>query len=150
MFLSNNQLCCKENETTRETVSNIRCMLNAFQGLISVLMSRNPPELQLIDNHLKLFLSSAHYLHKRYGSLRKIKTNTQNKDNTSGVGEDGKQTNKRTNIFINQVNISDLQIICQEFSDDTLKGVKPIRAYLRKPNIHQLQAKCAQLKCQCK
>ena len=47
MFLSNNQLCTKENETTRETVSNITCMLNAFQGLIYVLLSRNPRELQL-------------------------------------------------------------------------------------------------------
>ena len=41
MFLSNNLLCTEENETTQEKVLNIRCMLNAFQALISVLMSRN-------------------------------------------------------------------------------------------------------------
>jgi len=118
MFLSNNPLCTEENETTQETVLNIRCMLNAFQALISVLMSRNPPEIQLIDNHLKLFLSSAHYLHKRYGSLGKTNTKTQNKDSTSSVGQGGKQTDKRTNDFITQLNVDNLQIICHEFSDD--------------------------------
>ena len=146
MFLSNNPLCTEENETTRETVLNIRCMLNAFQALISVLMSRNPPEIKLIDNHLKLFLSSAHYLHKRYGSLGKIKTKTQNKESTSGVGQGGQQTNTRTKDFINQLNIDNLQIICQEFSDDKLDGVKPLRAFLKKITVNQLQAKCVQLK----
>ena len=146
MFLSNNPLCTEENETTRETVLNIRCMLNAFQALISVLMSRNPPEIQLIDNHLKLFLSSAHYLHKRYGSLGKIKTKTQNKESTSGIGQGGQQTNTRTKDFINQLNIDNLQIICQEFSDDKLDGVKPLRAFLKKITLKQLQAKCVQLK----
>ena len=55
-----------------------------------------------------------------------------------------------THVLINQLNISDLQIIYQEFSDATLKGVKPMREYLRKITIPQLQAKCAQLKFQCK
>ena len=146
MFLSNNPLCTEENETTQETVLNIRCMLNAFQALISVLMSRNPPEIQLIDNHLKLFLSSAHYLHKRYGSLGKTNTKTQNKDSTSSVGQGGKQTDKRTNDFITQLNVDNLQIICHEFSDDKLDGVKPMRAFLRKITILQLKAKCDQLK----
>ena len=30
MFLSKNQLCTEENETTREIVLNIRCIVNAF------------------------------------------------------------------------------------------------------------------------
>jgi hypothetical protein len=39
-----------------------------------------------------------------------------------------------------------LQIICHEFSDDKLDGVKHLRAFLRKITILQLKAKCDQLK----
>ena len=39
-----------------------------------------------------------------------------------------------------------MQIICQEFRDDKLDGVKPLRAFLKKITVNQLQAKCVQLK----
>ena len=67
-FLSNFPLCPNEDES-RRTVSNLRCLLNALQALMSVLMSKEECDHRTINNHMKLLMSSAHLLHKTYGSL---------------------------------------------------------------------------------
>ena len=78
MYFSNFKLSSSETEKTRETVRNIKCMLNALQALMSVLMSKdNKPDqntIEAVDNHMKVFMSSADWLHKQYGSLSKKPT----------------------------------------------------------------------------
>jgi len=77
MFLSNNSLSSTETDETREVVMNLKCLLNALQALMSILMSRDQPEKDDVDSHMKLFMSSAHFLHKRFGSLtNKLKSKT--------------------------------------------------------------------------
>jgi hypothetical protein len=76
MYLLNNPLSANQNED-RVTVDNIKCMLNAFQAMMSLLMSKKriaqdqDETKKTIDNHMKLFMSSANHLHKTYGSLGK-------------------------------------------------------------------------------
>ena len=76
MYLSNNSLSSTETDETREVVLNLKCLLNALQALMSILMSRDQPEKDDVDSHMKLFMSSAHFLHKRFGSLTSKKSKT--------------------------------------------------------------------------
>jgi len=68
-FLMNNEL--GDLEEARITVYYIKCMLNSFQALISTLMNMKEVPTTTIDNHIKLFMSSTHYLHKKHGNLDK-------------------------------------------------------------------------------
>ena len=76
MYLLNNPLSANQNED-RVTVDNIKCMLNAFQAMMSLLMSKQriaedqDETKTTINNHMKLFMSTANHLHKTYGSLGK-------------------------------------------------------------------------------
>ena len=63
----NNQL--GSTEETKITPKFITCMLNSFQSLMSIFMIRTVYEMDVIDDHTKLFVSSAHYLHKIHGKL---------------------------------------------------------------------------------
>ena len=75
MYFSNYSLSGREvSEKAKETVRNVKCMVNALQALMSVLMSKDKPDkstIEAVDNHMKLFMSSADYLHRRHGSLAK-------------------------------------------------------------------------------
>ena len=47
----------------------LRCLINSFQVLMSIFMTRTVPNKEVINDHIKLFMSSAHYLHKQHGTL---------------------------------------------------------------------------------
>ena len=64
-------------DETKGTVSNLKCMLKAFQTLVSVLMSMKKVSKKSIDDHMKLFMSSAHYLHVKYGNLNRKNRQTE-------------------------------------------------------------------------
>ena len=66
-FLMNNQL--GSIEETKITSKFITCMLNSFQSLMLIFMTRTVYEMDVIDDHIKLFMSSAHYLHMIHGKL---------------------------------------------------------------------------------
>jgi hypothetical protein len=74
-YLLNNPLSGANENEARVTVDNIKCMLNAFQAMMSVLMSKRKvaedkdEAEEIINNHMKLFMSTANHLHKTYGSL---------------------------------------------------------------------------------
>lgn len=53
----------------KEVTMHIMCMLNAFQRLVSLLMSKKSVSKVTIDNSMRLFMASAHYLNKVYGVL---------------------------------------------------------------------------------
>ena len=44
-------------------------MLKSFQALVSILMSDKETKPDVIDDHVKLFVSSVHYLRKNHGTL---------------------------------------------------------------------------------
>ena len=69
MFFSNFKLSTEETEHTRETVSSLKRLVNALQALMSLFMSTEVPDKRDIDNHMKLFMSSADLLHRQHGSL---------------------------------------------------------------------------------
>ena len=47
----------------------LRCLINLFQVLMSIFMTKTAPSKEVINDHIKLFMSSAHYLHKQHGTL---------------------------------------------------------------------------------
>ena len=108
-FLSNHKLNQHEDET-RETETNLKCMLNAFQSLVSVLMTKREVDPKTINNHVKMFLSSAHYLHEKYGKLNR-KTRQAEHENEAHGG--------RKKKFINTLTFTQLREMLQEFSVDT-------------------------------
>ena len=105
-FLMNNEL--GDSEEARITVSYIKCMLNSFQALISIFMTKKEVPTGTIDNHIKLFMSSTHYLHKKHGNLDKKK----NDQNGPGKKKRGKS---RTKTFISLQTQETLQAMLREF-----------------------------------
>ena len=108
-FLSNNKLSQREDET-RETEINLKCMLNAFQSLVSVLMTKRELDRKTINNHVKIFLSSAHYLHEKYGNLNRKTRQTEHINENRGG---------RKKKFVDTLTFTQLREMLQEFSVDT-------------------------------
>ena len=67
----------------------LRCLINSFQVLMSIFMTRTAPSKDIIDDHIKLFMSSAHYLHKQHGML-----------DTSEKARDTKTPNEKPRDFL--------------------------------------------------
>jgi len=105
-FLRNHKLSQHEDETS-EIVTNLKCMLNAFQSLVSVLMTRRKLDRKTIDNHVKIFLSSAHYLHEKYGKLNRKTRQVENNDEA--------QSGKKKK-FLGTLHFTQLREMLSEFS----------------------------------
>jgi len=123
MFLSNYPLATPETEKTRETVSNLKCMLNALQALMSVLMSMDKPDKATIDDHMKVFMSSAHHLQKRYGSLSKNSPDSNN--------------------LVNKLSKDDLVAILDAFPESKVSGgLIAMRKAVKKITLKSMKDKC--------
>merc|ERR1712086_530511 len=72
-FLMNNPL--GTSDKAKEITLHIKCFVNAFQVYVSILMSETQVNNNVLDCHIKLFMSSAHYLHKKHGKLDSTKKN---------------------------------------------------------------------------
>ena len=72
-FLMNNPL--GTSDEAKEITLHIKCFVNAFHGYVSILMSETQVNSNVLDCHIKLFMSSAHYLHKKHGKLDSTKKN---------------------------------------------------------------------------
>ena len=132
-FLLNNKLSQHEDET-RETTTNLKCMLNAFQSLISVLMTKRELNRMTIDNHVKMFLSSAHYLHEKYGKLNRKTKQAEHENEDSG-----KQKKKK---FVATLTFLQLKEMLQEFGIETHDlGRTTLMKKLNKVTKNQLTAK---------
>ena len=79
MFLSKVGLGAGGNGTDQGNELNLRRMINAVQALASVLMSDKEIEEKIIDDHVKLFMSTAHLLHESYGYLGMTETDDKSK-----------------------------------------------------------------------
>ena len=70
MFLSNTPLQSRALEQAEEITKNMRRLLNSLGALCSILVSRNTISKETaIDNHMKLFMSSADMLHDSLGTV---------------------------------------------------------------------------------
>jgi hypothetical protein len=71
----------------------LKCFLLSFQSLLSLLMTNNCVEKDVIDRHIKLFMSSANYLHHFHGTLS-------TKDNAkTDHGQDSTLTKKKEEVW---------------------------------------------------
>jgi len=69
-------------------------------------MSRTVYEINVIDDHMKLFMLSAHYLHKIHGKL-----------DTKDITSDGQGSNLKKQ-FIDSLNRTTLSALLNEFDID--------------------------------
>ena len=130
-YLMNNSLSIDEEET-KETVANLRCMLNAFQALVSVLMTKREVSSVIIDNHMKLFMSSAHYLHMRYGKMNR---RTRQSEGSPDAVKGNKRKRGKTKDFISSMKMTQLESILREFDKDDDGGVKELKKRLREVSV---------------
>ena len=140
-FLMNHRLCEYEDEN-RKIVTNLKCMLNAFQALISVLMSVREVAPEDIDNHMKLFLSSVHYLHEKYGKL-----NRKSKEKEGSAGSSGrrKKNGQKTVSFVNTLSMIQLKAFLEEFGKEC-DGTKPeLRRKVNNLKVVRLREKLVDL-----
>ena len=128
-FLMNNHL--GTSEEAKEITLYIKCFLNAFQGYVSILMSETPVDSNVLDCHIKLFMSSAHYLHKKHGKLDSTKKN---------VGGPGEGRDKRK--FLDRQEMCTVEAIANELgvsissSKHTLIGsIRAVRKDVIQENI---------------
>ena len=129
MFLSNVPLQSLESRQVEEITKNMRRLLNSLGALCSILMSRNMISNEtVIDNHMKLFMSSADMLHGSLGTISLLQ-----------------DKNKGTNNLIAKLTSDELNTILAKFSKDT-SGKKASRAkQVQQISKVQLLRMCTQL-----
>lgn len=132
MFLLNTPLSSNEGET-RNTVSNLKCMLNALQALISVLMSKSIVDEKIINNHMKLFMSSAHFLHTKYGRLAR------DESATSDQGANSNSTRSDKNL-VGKLGMEAVRAALKVFGLSEKKSEKQSRIALGKVTNKDLKA----------
>ena len=136
-YLMNNTLCGTASETGKSdkakiTVKFLLCLLNSFQSLMSIYMSKTAPSRKVIDDHIKLFMSSAHYLHKQHGQL-----DSTDKGNRGG-------TSKRK--FFETLSGPHLKELIREFEGISNEGkVGDLRRRFNNVTMKQLREKIEQM-----
>ena len=140
MYLMNHEL--GPLDETKGTVSNLKCMLNAFQTLVSVLMSMKKVSKKSIDDHMKLFMSSAHYLHVKYGNL-----NRKNRQTEVPIETNQRKKRKRQEDYVLNLNIATLRIVVKELDQDVDVGMlgKPaLQKKLKAITVVKLRSKLSE------
>ena len=125
MFLSSVGLRKNTNLKVQETVANLRCLLNALQALMSVLMSREYIHRDTIDNHIKVLMCAADRLHRRHGSL--------GRDSSGG---------KAQRDLIASLPLDDLVTVLDDFGMDTNGNSKNMRKAIAGIKKTELAARC--------
>ena len=67
MFLSDKGI--GDSERAKVTTCYLKCFLLSLHSLLSMLMTNNRVDKDVIDRHIKLFMASANYLHCFHGTL---------------------------------------------------------------------------------
>ena len=139
MFLLNNSLGKSEEAKITEDV--LKCFVNSFQAYVSLLMTKRAVDPAVLERHMKLFMSAAHYLHKCHGKLNMKK---------NGESGPGKKSNsgKKEPRFVDTRSVSTLRKIAEKLgmkniAGDTTKDVLIKR--LLKPKLKDLFAEISKL-----
>ena len=129
-FLMNNTL--GNSEEGKATANYIKCMVNSFQAYVSILMTQKSVPKTVIENHMKLFMSSAHYLHKKHGNLDK------KKNDENGPGQKKSCQPK----FLDQQSLEALKAIARNLGLSTSgSSVKVMVGRIRKLTIRDIREK---------
>ena len=129
-YLENNQLGGSEEAAI--TTHHLKCMWNAFTVLVSYLMSdKKDVDVELIDSHIKIFMSSAHYLHKQHGNL------DSSSDDDAGPG----QSSKKKNIFLSELGTETLKAMAEVLGERTHGTPHTIRRRINKVTKSGLRKK---------
>ena len=126
-FLMNNPL--GTSKEADEITSYIKCMVNAFHAYVLVLMSDTPVAGNILNSHIKLFMSSAHFLHKKHGKL------DGSKNSVSGPPGQG-AANRR---YLEKQDLDVLQVIAHELGVPMTGGKEKVISNIRKPNKGVIQ-----------
>ena len=129
-------------EEAKVTKTFLRCMLNLFQALMSILMMRTAPSSEVINDHIKLFMSSAHYLHNHHGLLDTSEKSTVHpgeKANKPGKAQSVKKT------FVHLQSKVALVAMLAELGEDTNGNIGDLRKRLGNVTVPRLKTKLKSL-----
>ena len=104
-----------KSEEAKITVDFLKCFINSFQAYVSLLMTKNPVDPAMLENHMRLFMSAAHYLHKCHGKLNMKK----NGDSGQGKGSNGGQKKPK---FVDTCSVASLWKIGEKMGYTTITG----------------------------
>jgi len=128
-YLANNPLGATEEAAI--TTHHLKCMWNAFNVFVSYLMSDKTVDTDLVDSHMKIFMSLAHYLHKEHGNLDK------KSDDQVGPGE----KSRRKNIFLSEIGREALVSIAHALGKQTHGTENDLRRRINYVTQKQLREK---------
>ena len=131
-YLRNNPLGTSEKAAI--TSYHLRCMWNAFQAFISVLMTEKPVTKTDIDNKVKMFMSSVHYLHKQHGNLDK------KKDSDEGPGQASSKDK-----FLDELSLETLQALAKSLKQTITGTKKVLRAKVGRVTVPVLKSKLSEM-----
>ena len=141
LYLMNIPLCDPDSESSslekvKITVKFMLCLLNSFQCLMAIYMGMSIPSEEVINDHIKLFMSSAHYLHKQHGQLD---TSEKYAMHANGNGKGGRTSKKK---FFESQNWSVLKSMLSEFDGMKVDGnLGALRNRFNSITVSQLQKK---------
>ena len=117
-------------------------MLNAFQSLVSVLMYMREITTKTSDNHMKLFMSSSHYLHVKYRKLNRKNRQAEGSDETNG-GKKRKRNKK--DDYVGSLKIDLLRIMLQGLGEDDDGEKKELKKKIKAVTLIKLKSQAFQM-----
>ena len=112
----------------------VRCLINSFQVLMSIFMTKTAPSKEVINDHIKLFMSSAHYLHKQHGTLdtseKDRNTKTPTKKPVNFLRRQPRSTLEAMLAFLGKNIQGGLPQMVNRVNDVTMADIKPKLATL--------------------
>ena len=114
------------------TIGYLKRLLNSFQVMISLIMSEKKIDKDNLQSHIKLFLSSAHYLHDHHGNL-------DTKNFTEDNEECHKSRKKGSDTDFNYTT-KEFTAIMKEFEMDSEGGPANMKVSLNSIPINRLTA----------
>jgi hypothetical protein len=123
-------------------------MMNASQACISVLMARGDIEGSEVEQYMKLLMSTAHYLHKEFGSIGK--KDDPEKDDSKG--DTNQKTRKKTRKrkrnstdLVDQLSYDDVVTLLKEIEPSPKRKFTVKKEQLRKISTKTLTSKLKQM-----
>ena len=132
-FLSANPLSSKQDDPIHETVLDLKRLLNAFSAMISVLMSRKKLDKTVVNNHMKLFMSSADFLQKGCNGI------------LNNANDDKRKEASRKKGVLGELLVPQLATILEAFEMDAPHLKKDKEKALDSIRVQVLREKCAEL-----
>ena len=123
---------------------NMSRMMNASQACISMLMARGDIEGSEVEKYMKLLMSTAHYLHKEFGSISKKKD--PDKDDSQGNTKQKSRKRKRNSTdLVDQLSHHDVLRLLENIEPHPTLKIKVKKEQLHKITTTTLKRKLKEL-----